>query len=59
MRGRFTQHYTWAEVHTFLSMVSAPLTYRRVGPESLRLAAEDMLRQRLLSDDPSLIMAVA
>ena len=25
MCGRFTQHYTWAEVHTFLSVVGTPL----------------------------------
>lgn len=38
MCGRFTQHYTWAEVHAFLSVVGAPLNLQpryNIAPTTL------------------------
>ena len=38
MCGRFTQHYTWAEVHRFLSVIGAPLNLQpryNIAPTTL------------------------
>jgi putative SOS response-associated peptidase YedK len=38
MCGRFTQHYTWAQIHEFLSVIGAPQNLRpryNIAPTTL------------------------
>ena len=44
MCGRFTQHYTWAEVHAFLSVFGAPRNLRphyNLAPTTSRCRAPE------------------
>jgi putative SOS response-associated peptidase YedK len=40
MCGRFTQHYTWQQIHAFLSVLGPPQALNNIAPTAL----VDMIR---------------